>query len=698
MKYSINEQAIKQEPLANMLFLKLKEVIDDNDAILYYDFLLEKGDTKDDMIIAKMLLLSPVYGIYLFDTENNNVIDETTQERVDNVYNEVYSRLTRHSELRSRRSQLKYELNSVLIGDVALNDNIDEEYVQCQVDDIPELISIYQPEEPISAEDYRIINGELTGAAKLKRKRDRGNVVENSMAFILNEIEHHIANFDIDQIRAYDLDINSPQRIRGLAGSGKTVVLSYKAAKYYSEDPSAKILYTFYTKALGGSVKSCITRAYKQYSKDEKIDWDHVKIMHGWGNSRQEGVYYSACKDNGVVPLNFAQAKAGAGRGDAFAYACGELLKKKIRPKYDMVLIDEGQDFPKEFYQLCYKLCKTKRVCWAYDEFQNIFDVVIQDEHNTFGFDSENKPLVDLSNGAQYQDIALKRCYRTPRISLISAFAFGLGIYNSKVLQRLESNKQWEDLGFKVLKGNSETGDEMVIVRPEENTPSFSNDRFKENSIRAFRYDNWLQESMAIAELIEDYIHKEGVLPTDVCVICIDKKNVAGYFSNITKELMKYNISTYQLLDSSDSEFFKDGLVTLSTVNKAKGNECGIVIICGLDAVFANPDNVVLRDMLFTSMTRTKGWLVLTGVGDTMDLLVKEFKQLRDNNFELRFIQPDKSATKNIENFSRAEASFETAMFSEIKKLRDAGMKDDDIKRLLNHLNKMLDDDKNSKQ
>ena len=46
---------------------------------------------------------------------------------------------------------------------------------------------------------------------------------------------------------------------------------------------------------------------------------------------------------------------------------------------YDSVIIDEGQDFNKYFYQVCYKITKNKRLVWAYDDFQNIFDVKIQD-------------------------------------------------------------------------------------------------------------------------------------------------------------------------------------------------------------------------------------------------------------------------------------------------------------------------------
>lgn len=42
-----------------------------------------------------------------------------------------------------------------------------------------------------------------------------------------------------------------------------------------------------------------------------------------------------------------------------------------------------------------------------------------------------------------------------PKRALIAAFSLGLGIYNTRVLQRLEDNQHWNDLGFVVEKGDS---------------------------------------------------------------------------------------------------------------------------------------------------------------------------------------------------------------------------------------------------
>jgi len=57
--------------------------------------------------------------------------------------------------------------------------------------------------------------------------------------------------------------------------------------------------------------------------------------------------------------------------GFVFGYACRTLLASvRVEPFYDLVLIDEGQDFPSGFYELCFHLTKGdrdhKQLVWAY--------------------------------------------------------------------------------------------------------------------------------------------------------------------------------------------------------------------------------------------------------------------------------------------------------------------------------------------
>lgn len=672
---------LSKNVLAKSLFESLNRGVDDSDAIVYYKFPFYKGDVQDDLIEAQMLLLSSKYGIFIFDYENNGNITKEMCIKMDNLYTEVASRIKKVPQLRKQRDVLKYDIKTIFVGS-GRTENQDYEYWDAM--SVEQKIANQQLSEEIPQDDFKYLEACIEGTKGMLKKSEREDI-PRTKAHILNEIQNQIATFDINQKKCAEIDINAPQRIRGLAGSGKTVILAYKAAIYHMRHPEHDILYTFYTKSLGDSVRELIRHAYKSLGNNEDPNWEKISVIHAWGSASSHGVYYDACINNHIVPLTLEGAKQNASFGkNPFAVICEQLQKHHIIPKYELVIIDEGQDFPVEFYRLCRKLCKTQRVCWAYDDFQNIFDVSLQDEKETFGYDIDGKPFVDFSILDSSCDLVLQKCYRTPRLPLIYAFTLGLGIYNEKVLQRIESVDLWESLGFKVEKGNAKVGDEMLISRPIEHTPSYSNIMFDQDCIKSFKSTSLDEECQYIASQISSAIKNDFLLPNDICVICLDNKYVETYFDKITHYLQQDKINTFNLLNASYSNtcFTVKDRVTLSTVNKAKGNETGMVFVCGIDKVFCNYNNVVLRDKLFTSMTRTKGWLYLTGVGDAMDKMEHELASLKENDYKLHFIQPSKEATKTIEDVSRKSLRAQKAVEDGLLELKRLGLSISEIKSL----------------
>ena len=107
--------------------------------------------------------------------------------------------------------------------------------------------------EELSDDDFNLVVGCIEGTTKLitkKERKPRNNAKPKSKAEILNFIQNKEAMFDLEQKKVALLTIDGPQRIRGLAGSGKTIVLAMKAAQYHLSNPNAHILYTYYTKSL----------------------------------------------------------------------------------------------------------------------------------------------------------------------------------------------------------------------------------------------------------------------------------------------------------------------------------------------------------------------------------------------------------------------------------------------------------------
>lgn len=674
---------IDADIFASRIVQRLKECDIEEEAIVYYMFPIYIGDVSEDSVTARILLLSKTYGILYFETKNSDEDIEATENRMNQVYACLSAKLKQLPELRKGRN-LKYEISTILVSDDELQ--VSEDFYWSDYNNLPNFIKGIR----CNIEDcsFSLIQSCIDGTVRTVKKVERKNSTSRkTKAKILADIQSHIAKFDIEQKEAALTELDSPQRIRGLAGSGKTIVLTQKAALYHLKHKDDVILYTYYTKSLHDTIKEHIDRAYKYFSNNREPNWDKIIICHAWGSDSVPGVYSMACDDIGERPMNLVSALNFDSK-DPLGYACKDIMEKQIKPVYDMILIDEGQDFTPPFYQLCYRLSKNRKIVWAFDDFQNIFDVTIQDERETFG-KTDGRYNVDFSrdvvNGS---DIVLSKCYRTPRIPLIAAFSLGLGVYNSQVLQRLSSNELWNSLGFSVVQGNCNTGDNMIIQRPEDNTPSYSNKEFGVGCIAYIKCKNIDQECDWIASQIAKDLSEEDLLPNDICVICVDKKWVVSYFSKIQNRLLNKGIECFNHINtySSNISFMREGYVTLSTVNKAKGNECACVYVCGVDHIFSNPNNIVLRDTLFTSMTRTKGWLTLTGCRDEFDKCIEEMNKLKDNNFELHFVQPSENATKTIEDQSRRETIAIDKIDRIISELKSLGRSKEDIKKEINRL------------
>lgn len=245
-----------------------------------------------------------------------------------------------------------------------------------------------------------------------------------------------------------------------MAGSGKTIILAMKAAMIHMENPDANILYTFYTKSLYDQIKQLITRLYRMH-EDHDPNWDKIDILHAWGGKTLPGVYYNACIDNGISSLSLGEANFGAKkvRMNSFEFVRYDLLSRlngRIKSKYDYVLIDEGQDFPKTFYWLCRKLTINDRLVWAYGELQNILDIELQETmalfHNEFGDSGINLSDLLEKHPHQNNDIVLHKSYRNPREILLVAHALGFGLYNDRILQTLENKEHFRILDMRLKK------------------------------------------------------------------------------------------------------------------------------------------------------------------------------------------------------------------------------------------------------
>lgn len=613
-------------------------------SMLYHAFPLYR-DEEGGLIVSDAVLLSPVHGVVVFAlTTDSQTLSKEEHHRcldvAEQVPSYVHSRLIKNRSLRKGPTRLAFGIVPLVYAPLlkATSANADIEIATTN-DRLCELLEeIRTAAEPMPTNMFKELVATIEGAKGLIRPKKRENIHQNdrSKGKHAELVEAAITLFDQQQKHGMMGKVTGPQRIRGLAGSGKTVVLAMKAAQMHLQYPQARIAYTFWTKSLYQHVKRLITRFYRQFD-DRDPDWEKkLLVLHGWGSSTTPGMYSFACDQHGVSALSFQQASART-MGDRFDFACKSLLEAMpITPQFDFVFVDEGQDFPPSFLQLTHKLAKDGKFVLAYDDLQTIFQPVAPSNVDLFGGNENGQPNVVFE-----EDIVLHKCYRNPREVLVAAHALGFGIYGDRIVQMLESRDHWEDIGYTVKEGDFVTGSRIEVERPKENSLEVVSDLSGFNEIvKATVLADPDKEIQAVAASIASDI-ADGLEPDDVLVVSVDDRYAKTYLSGIEKELHKHNIKSNNLHSDSFGirDFSKDGRVTLSTVHKAKGNESFMVYVVGIDAAMFHPD-VRKRNMLFTAMTRAKGWVRLTGVGEGAKRCAVEIAAAKETFPSLVFTYP----------------------------------------------------------
>src|SRR2546426_1000939 len=95
----------------------------------------------------------------------------------------------------------------------------------------------------------------------------------------IKSLEDSIANLDTQQSAAVVETFEGVQRIRGLAGTGKTIVLALKVAYLHARHPDWLIAVTFNTRSLKKQFENLITTFVLEQANEEP-DWDKIRIMN----------------------------------------------------------------------------------------------------------------------------------------------------------------------------------------------------------------------------------------------------------------------------------------------------------------------------------------------------------------------------------------------------------------------------------
>lgn len=614
---------------------------------IYIDEIANRRTCIDIALISKI-------GVYIFNILTESVTDYG--EIQDDIYAKVESKFKKQSFL-FKHKKLIFEFHTVTY---ALADITEQEEYPL-VKDINSAIDYIKEtcyEERFSDDLYSKILSGLQEAYGINARTERGSVKEGTKAYAINQMASLIEKYDGRQMEAILSDATGIQRIRGMAGSGKTIVLARKAVELHTAHPDWNIVVTYSTRSLRGQLELLIGRFYAAKNDGAKYNKEKLKIMQSWGSASSAGVYYEVCLRHGVSPLNVKEAKSKYGKNaNLFSRMCGDLLStiKDFQKMYDCILIDEAQDFDKNYLQLCLKILgKEQRLVYAYDELQKLNEEAMPNPEQIFGKDVEH-------------DTPLTVCYRNQGNAIVTAHAIGMGLYRKEgILQLPSTSSVWEAIGY-VTDKPIEEGKQVVLYRTTETSPELL--RVNKNDIIDFLcYDNAKSMNIALLDMIKNDLEEQQLLPRDIMIIdmdtyeysknCSQLSNIQAVFNSEAaydddwryheeKEIYKYNLHTAGAANPED--FFRDDSIVYSSVRRAKGNETFMVYIVNAQKCVNSLQRRTDRNGLFTAITRSKGWIRVLGFGEDMQTLNEEFEEIKNHDFKLFFSEyPDKNKLKEI--------------------------------------------------
>lgn len=628
------------------LISTVDSIVDEGTLYLGYPVLA----TADSSVGVDAMLVSQRFGVVAFKYAEDMATTSSDWDSItadqDRLFTVIESYFKRHDGLRRRRG-LAFEPQTVTIFPNAVEPPSGVEGHYIALEQLPNLMETF---DSFNEDFYRVVRSTIERVANIRPLKKRLNLTrQDSRGAIMQRIEKGIANLDRWQKKAAIETPDGPQRVRGLAGSGKTVVLALKAAYLHAQHPEWNIAVTYYSRSLSQQVESLVTRFAFEHSF-EPPDTDRLHILHTWGGSKAAGLYTTMARAAGAPVRDYQYASSTYGMDDAFRGICRELLDftsdRDVAPIYDAVLIDEAQDLPSEFFQLVYRFTtEPKRIVWAYDELQRLSDSAMPSTEELFGVSSDGQARVNIENREHEarKDIVLEVCYRNTPWALATAHSVGFGIYRQPTpVQHFDDYSLWAQIGYEPIHGSLSPGSNVTLRRSKASYPAFFEELLTpEDAVQLKVFETEAAEDEWIASQIERNLTEDELEHDDILVVIPDTYTAKKRAARLALALGRRNIPAHNVgVNTPIEQVFLAGSIAMTHIFRAKGNEAPMVYV--MDAQYGERGASLVhnRNVLFTAITRSRAWVRICGYGPAMERIATEVQKTRDSNFELRFTLP----------------------------------------------------------
>ena len=485
-------------------------------------------------------------------------------------FGSVYTRL-------HQKDFIQHDLYSVVNPDLCLTrDEIDPDHdsfsEEVLIEKIMNMFVVpYRLREPLTHEDINAIRYHLFPEVRISAEFKQPSPYQDQLLLSL----HDIKAMDLHQENLAKQIGDKNRIIRGVAGSGKTLVLASRAKLLAKEHPDWKILILCYNISLSRTIEQMIHHMMNE--PDSLFDFDFTEKEQIATNEHSIEVrnFHSWLRnDLRISESQLPSILQKLEQGEA------------ILPMYDAILIDEGQDFEADWFKLVSHLLNpaTKSLLLVEDRAQSIYKRArsyIQD--TGLDFRGRSKILsINYRNTAQIVE-------------------FAWNFY-----------KEHSALRNKVVAKDFES----EIISPQST-------RRKGLQPAIYKADTFHHEVNMVAKQIKK-LHTAYKVPYSEMLILyrVRKTYKMDYADTLLRELEKAGIPHFWLTKDTDSKrSYKkdDDRVIISTIDSSKGLDFQAVFVVNVDNIPfpLEEDKEREASLLYIAMTRAKDFLCLSYSGES---------------------------------------------------------------------------------
>lgn len=387
---------------------------------------------------------------------------------------------------------------------------------------------------------------------------------------------HDIKTMDLHQENLAKQIGDKNRLIRGVAGSGKTIILASRAKILAKEHPDWKILVLCYNISLANALEQMIIQMLNE--PEDLFDFDFTT---------ESGLIQKSTKN--ILVRNFhSWLKYELNiREQDIPYIIEKLEKKEaILPTYDAVLIDEGQDFEADWLKLVSLLIN--------EETQSL--LIVEDRAQKI-YKRKRSYLMDTGLNFQGRSKILSINYRNTAQIVRFAWDFykSKSMFKNKVVSR--------ELEGEIIAPQStkRKGPPPMLIK----APSFK------------------EEMLLVASKIKELHDTKKVLFHEVLILYRVKRTHELPVIDIIKwALEKEKLPFYWITENDETKrsFDKeDGKIKISTIDSSKGLDFQAVFIVNVDSMPFPLEEDKEREvsLLYIGMTRAKEYLCLSYSGES---------------------------------------------------------------------------------